>query len=206
MTLMRTLALAVLALFATGLQAQTAHETVDQVMQELFADLTANKSLYQQDNEAFFQAMDRMVGEAVDVRGVARSVMGVHARRASEEQIDRFQLTFKDSLMRFYGKALLEYDNQDVRMLPARKAEGDTRAEVNMEVRDTRGTVYPVVYSMVRVGDRWMLRNVKIEGLNLGLMFRDQFAELVKKNRGNLDAVIDSWAEVVASTDQKAAQ
>lgn len=150
--------------------------------------------------------MDELVGKAVDVRGVARSVMGVHARRASEQQIERFQLSFKDSLMRFYGKALLEYDNQDVRILPARKPEGETRAEVNMEVRDTRGTVYPVVYSMVRIDGRWLLRNVKIEGLNLGLMFRDQFAESVKKHRGNLDAVIDRWAEVVASSEQKAAQ
>ncbi len=202
MTLMRTLALAVLALFATGLQAQTAHETVDQVMQELFADLKANRTLYQQDGEQFYQAMDRMVGKAVDVRGVSRSVMGVHARRASEEQLQRFQQVFKDSLLRFYGKALLEYDNQDVRLLPDRTAEGDSRTEINMEVRDSRGTVYPVVYSMVRVDDRWLLRNVKIEGLNLGLMFRDQFAEAVKKNRGNLDAVIDGWAEVVAQADQ----
>lgn len=54
MPLIRTFLLGLLALFATAVQAQTAHETVDQVMQELFADLKANKALYQQDNEAFF--------------------------------------------------------------------------------------------------------------------------------------------------------
>ena len=55
----------------------------------------------------------------VDAEGIAKSVMTVkYSRQASPEQIKRFEEVFKNSLMQFYGNALLEYDNQDIRVLP----------------------------------------------------------------------------------------
>ena len=56
------------------------------------------------------------------------------------------------------------------------KAEGADRASVGMEVRDSKGTVYPVSYTMVQLDGQWKLRNVIINGINVGKLFRDQFA------------------------------
>lgn len=199
MKALRFLLLGMLALLAGVAQAQTAHETVEQVSQELFADLNVNRELYRQDPQAFYEAMDRMIGQAVDVEGVARSVMTVrYSRRATPEQMQRFQDNFKRSLMQFYGNALLEFDNRAVRILPPGGPEGEQRTEVRMEVAGKDGVVHPVSYTMVKVGDRWLLRNVIIEGINLGKLFRDQFAEAMQRNRNNLDVVIDNWVDSVA--------
>lgn len=199
MKALRFLLLGMLALLAGVAQAQTAHETVEQVSQELFADLNVNRELYRQDPQAFYEAMDRMIGQAVDVEGVARSVMTVrYSRRATPEQMQRFQDNFKRSLMQFYGNALLEFDNRAVRILPPGAPEGEQRTEVRMEVAGKDGVVHPVSYTMVKVGDRWLLRNVIIEGINLGKLFRDQFAEAMQRNRNNLDVVIDNWVDSVA--------
>ena len=189
----------VLTLFSSLLQAQTAHETVERVTEELFADLNTNRELYRQDPQAFYDAMDRLIGEAVDVEGVARSVMTVrYSRRATPEQMQRFQDNFKQSLMQFYGNALLEFDNSGVRILPPSAPEGEQRTEVRMEVAGKDGMVHPVSYTMVKIDDRWLLRNVIIEGINLGKLFRDQFGEAMQRNRNNLDAVIDNWVDSVA--------
>ena len=140
----------------------------------------------------------------VDSAGISRSIMTVkYSRRASDEQLKRFEDNFKRSLMQFYGNALLEYDNQSIRVLPA-KAEGADRASVGMEVRDSKGTVYPVSYTMVQLDGQWKLRNVIINGINVGKLFRDQFADSMQRNGNDLDRTIDGWAEVVAKAKDSA--
>jgi phospholipid transport system substrate-binding protein len=102
--------------------------------------------------------------------------------------------------MQFYGNALLEYDNQSIRVLPGSLAQGDMRSEVRMEVTDHKGIVYPVSYTMVKIDNQWRMRNVVLNGINLGKLFRDQFAEAMQRNAHNLDRVIDSWVDTVAKT------
>lgn len=188
--------LACLPLFAQA--AGSAHDVVQQTTEKLLADLKANKATYRQNPQAFYDALNENLGAVVDSDGISRSIMTVkYSRSATPEQMKRFEENFKRSLMQFYGNALLEYDNQGIRVLPA-KNEGADRASVGMEVKDSKGTVYPVSYTMVLINGRWMLRNVIINGINIGKLFRDQFADTMQRNGNNLDKTIDGWAEVVA--------
>ncbi|WP_349572080.1 MlaC/ttg2D family ABC transporter substrate-binding protein [Azotobacter salinestris] len=189
--------LALLPLFATA--STTPHQVVQQTTDSLLSDLKKNKALYKSNPQAFYDTLDRILGPVVDADGISRSIMTVkYSRKATPEQMTRFQENFKRSLMQFYGNALLEYNNQDIRVLSSSvPVEGD-RASVGMEVRDTQGTVYPVSYTMVKKQDQWLLRNVIINGINIGKLFRDQFAESMQRNGQNLDKTIDGWADVVA--------
>ncbi|WP_278956564.1 MlaC/ttg2D family ABC transporter substrate-binding protein [Aquipseudomonas alcaligenes] len=194
--------LASLPLVATA--ATTAHDVVKSTTDELIGDLKANKAGYQQNPQSFYDTLERILGPVVDSAGISRSIMTVkYSRRASDEQLKRFEDNFKRSLMQFYGNALLEYDNQSIRVLPA-KAEGADRASVGMEVRDSKGTVYPVSYTMVQLDGKWKLRNVIINGINVGKLFRDQFADSMQRNGNDLDRTIDGWAEVVAKAKDSA--
>ena len=192
--------LASLPLVATA--APTAHDVVKSTTDELIGDLKANKTGYQQNPQAFYDTLERILGPVVDSAGISRSIMTVkYSRRASDEQLKRFEDNFKRSLMQFYGNALLEYDNQNIRVLPA-KVEGADRASVGMEVSDSKGTVYPVSYTMVQLDGQWKLRNVIINGINVGKLFRDQFADSMQRNGNDLDRTIDGWAEVVAKAKE----
>lgn len=194
--------LASLPLVATA--APTAHDVVKSTTDELIGDLKANKAGYQQNPQSFYDTLERILGPVVDSAGISRSIMTVkYSRRASDEQLKRFEDNFKRSLMQFYGNALLEYDNQSIRVLPA-KAEGADRASVGMEVRDSKGIVYPVSYTMVQLDGQWKLRNVIINGINVGKLFRDQFADSMQRNGNDLDRTIDGWAEVVAKAKDSA--
>jgi len=181
--------------------ATDARTVVEQTTQELLGDLAANKELYRADPTAFYNAMDNILGDVVDADGISRSVMTVrYSRRATPEQMQRFQENFKRSLMRFYGNALLEYNNQGIRVLPDERTQGDNRSEVRMEVTDQKGVIYPVSYTMVKINNQWRMRNVIINGINLGKLFRDQFAEAMQRNAQDLDRVIDTWVDTVAKT------
>lgn len=205
--MLKTLRNSLLAILAAlpllALAAPSAHEVVQQTTDTLLADLKANKEQYRSNPAKFYESLDRILGPVVDVDGIARGVMTVrYSRQASPEQMKRFQDNFKRGLMQFYGNALLEYDNQDIRMLPASGSQDAERASVGMEIHDGKGVVYPMSYTMVSVDGAWKLRNVIINGINVGKLFRDQFAQSMQANRNDLDKVIDTWAETVARARQ----
>ncbi|HLD68926.1 MAG TPA: ABC transporter substrate-binding protein [Pseudomonas sp.] len=193
--------LAALPLLASA--APTAHEVVQGTTTRLLADLKVNKEKYRSDPAAFYAALNEILGPVVDVDGISRSIMTVkYTGKASPEQITRFQENFKRSLMQFYGNALLEYNNQDIRVLPGNQQDPQ-RATVNMEIKDGKGTLYPLSYTMVSKDGGWMMRNVIINGINVGKLFRDQFAQSMQNNGNDLDKVIDTWADTVARAKQQ---
>ncbi len=188
-----------------ALAAPAAHEVVQQTTTTLLADLKANKEQYRTDPGAFYNALNSILGPVVDVDGISRGVMTVrYSRQASPEQMQRFKENFKRSLMQFYGNALLEYNNQDIRVLPVSGQQDPERTSVNMEIKDGKGVVYPLSYTMVSLDGTWKMRNVVINGINVGKLFRDQFAQAMQDNRNDLDKVIDNWTETVAKARQGA--
>jgi phospholipid transport system substrate-binding protein len=202
-TLRNSLFVLLAALPLLAVAAPTAHEVVQQTTDTLLADLKANKEQYRNDPAAFYASLNEILGPVVDVDGISRGVMTVrYSRQASPEQMSRFQESFKRSLMQFYGNALLEYNNQDIRVLPPSGKQDPQRTAVNMEIKDGKGTIYPLSYTMVSQDGGWKMRNLIINGINVGKLFRDQFAQSMQNNGNDLDKVIDGWADTVAKARQ----
>lgn len=204
-TLRRSL-LALLAVFPLMAVAMpSAQQVVQQTTDNLLADLKANKAGYKSNPQAFYDSLERILGPVVDSEGIAKGVMTVKfTRKATPEQIKRFEQEFKRSLMQFYGNALLEYDNQTIRVLPATGKVDPARTSINMEIVDHKGVVYPISYTMVSQADGWKMRNVIINGINIGKLFRDQFADSMQRNGNDLEKTIAGWADVVAKAKQTA--
>lgn len=202
-TLRNSLFVLLSALPLLAMAAPTAHEVVQQTTTTLLADLKANKEQYRSNPDAFYTSLNNILGPVVDVDGISRGVMTVrYSRQATPEQMSRFQENFKRSLMQFYGNALLEYNNQDIRVLPVSGKQDPQRTAVNMEIKDGKGVVYPLSYTMVSQGDSWKMRNVIINGINVGKLFRDQFAQSMQNNGNDLNKVIDTWSDTVAKARQ----
>ncbi|MBV4487327.1 ABC transporter substrate-binding protein [Pseudomonas sp. SWRI153] len=202
--------LAALPLMANAAPGQSAHALVEDTTNRLLADLAANKQKYKQDPSDFYAALNSIVGPVVDAEGISKSIMTVkYSRKATPAQMQTFQENFKKGLFQFYGNALLEYDNQGITVDPAKDESGD-RTSVNMTVKGSSGSVYPVQYTLEKINGEWKLRNVIINGINIGKLFRDQFADAMQRNGNDLDKTINGWAGEVAKakeeTDKAAAK
>ncbi len=183
--------------------ATTPHEVVEDTSNRVMTVLDANRDTYKDDTDAFVRGLNEVLDPVVDFQGIARSVMTVrYSRQATDEQMERFINTFKRSMVEFYGNALLDFDSGQIKVLPStgRGQQSADRTSVNMEIRASNGNVYPVTYTMVNLDGQWKVRNVIVEGINIGLLFRDQFAQAMQANRNDLDAVIDGWGGVVAKS------
>jgi len=200
--------LLVIALLMTALAAP-AHagpeddlrEYVDENTQRLVDKLNAEKGLYEKDPQAFYRSMDAELKNFVDFRRIAARVMGRYARQTSPEQRDEFVEKFKRSLFDSYAQALVSAEDFTIQVKDATiNPNDDTRASVRMEVISASGNRYPVTYSMYEAEEgRWMMENVIVEGVNIGLAFRDRFSQEMEKSGGSVQAVIDGWGDAVES-------
>ena len=193
---------ATLPLVANAAPGQSAHDIVSDTTTRLLADLAANKEQYKQSPSKFYDALNEIVGPAVDVDGISKSIMTVkYSRNATPAQMQRFQENFKRSLMQFYGNALLEYKNKGIVVKPAKDESGE-RTSVDMTVTGENGAIYPISYTLVKINGEWKVRNVILNGINIGKLFRDQFADAMQRNGNNLDKTIDGWAGEVAKAKE----
>ena len=176
---------------------------VDENTQRLVDKLNAERGLYEEDQQAFYQSMEEELTNFVDFRRIAARVMGRYARQTTPEQRDEFVATFKRSLFDSYAQALVNADDFSIEVKEALiNPNNDDRASVTMEVVSASGNRYPVTYSMYRNDEgRWLMENVIVEGVNVGLAFRDRFAQEMEENGGNIQTVIDNWSGAVESLE-----
>lgn len=98
-----------------------------------------------------------------------------------------------------YTKGLVTFDYRELRVLDSqRPPRHEDQASVAMEVVAVDGTVYPVSYTLRLSGGEWRVVNVIVNGINLGLTFRNQFDQAMRDHGRDYDAVIDGWAPELA--------
>jgi phospholipid transport system substrate-binding protein len=195
--LLRLLALIlVLPALNASAQIREAEDLVERTTAEMLVLIDEAKGYVDEDPDRFYVAVEELLNPVIDFPRFARSVMAAHYKRATPEQRERFAEGFKWSLVRTYALALTEFNDGGVNIIPSdRPAKRPDRASVKQEIR-SEGEVYPVVYSMAlnKEGD-WRVMNIIINGINMGLTYRNQFASAVKDPAygGDMDSAIDGW-------------
>ena len=128
------------------------------------------------------------VADRVAVVYAGRIVLGKHGRDASPEQRRRFIDAFYRSLLRTYAEGLLEFRADNLRMLPYRGEDGETKTRVRSEVILNDGRVIPVDYSLRLTDSGWKAYDVTIEGISYLTNYRKEVGGLVRDK--GLEAVI----------------
>lgn len=186
------------ALMAMSPLALAASQEPDVLVRDTVEGLTktidSRESYYKDHIEELEGLVDTALEPVVDYRYIAASVMGKYFKAASPSQRTEFSKVFHDTLIGTYAKGLVSFDYAK---LEVKDSDGDRRYEdqdtVYMDVIDTKGKVYPVAYSMRLRNDEWKVVNVIVNGVNLGLTFRNQFDQAMRDNGRDIDAVIHGW-------------
>ena len=142
------------------------------------------------------ELIDRIAAEfspLIDERLIAARVMGRYARQATEEERQAFVSKLESSLLDLYSRGLAGYGGQRL-LLPENAIlikPGKMRIEAQLE-SDTREPL-PIQFSLGYSESKgWLVENVIIAGINLGLVLRNQFADLVQST-GSISGAIDAW-------------
>lgn len=192
-----TFALVIASFFAQFTYANLGpREQVVHVVEQLKTEIVANREALAKDDVALRAKADEILSPLINFDNFAKNVMGKYYRRASKAQRLEFSAVTKETLLKSYATALLEFDEEKVNILPLSPSKKKNKARVNMEFVTDAGSQVDIVFLMkLSKEDVWLLDNVIISGINFGLTFRKQFASMVQKNKNDIDLAIASWAK-----------
>ena len=168
---------------------------IDSNAQKMVFVLTKNSELFETDRETYEQKIKDIFEPMIDFRRVAASVMGKkYYLLATKEQRAQFVEIFKDSLLDTYAETLAQWGDSTI----STQFQDDFlyKELKTVEVKqtlDTGSSKYPISYKLRKDKEGWKIINIIINGVNLGLTFRNQFQALAISNNEKIESTIDNW-------------
>lgn len=156
---------------------------------ELADKMSGRKQELADNRDELYALIDDILLPRFDRKLAAQLVLAKHWRTATDEQRDRFISAFYNSLLRKYADGLLEFDEDRIEVLEFRGDASAKRSLVKTNVTLDDGTQVPVHYDLVNRGDRWLIFNVKVEGVSYVSNYRTELDSEIRAS--SLQAVID---------------
>jgi phospholipid transport system substrate-binding protein len=139
------------------------------------------------EREAQFRAI---FDEGFDVPAISRFVLGQYWRTASEAQRQDFIALFEAYVVHAYAVRFNEYGGQQLQVVAAR-AEGDDSSLVQSRIAQPNGA--PPLKVDWRVGKSakgFKINDVVVEGVSMAVTQRQEFASVIQRNGGQIDALL----------------
>ena len=195
--------------------AGSAHQLIAATTDDLIALIHSSADYISEDEARFYRELDGLLRPLIDFRAFARAVMGRHAsgkkmaglaageRAQLDRQVDRFSEVFSTALIHTYGKGLLAFEGQTIDVVPPASSDSArTKAQVRQLIYGDRPEPYEIYYSLRKdQRGQWKLRNLIVESINLGKVYRNQFDNAYHVYQGDIDQVIDTWSAAPATND-----
>ena len=150
-------------------------------------------SKYDEKPDKFKEKLKNIWEPMVDVGLVSRLILSKAYKTATEEQILLFQTRTKKLLLDTYITALLEFE--DYELETSRKIKENKNKTLEVEINffsasdsfKAKFTLYKNKQGELKI------INIIIDGINLGLTFRNQFQDNLKIENYDLDKAIETW-------------
>ena len=186
--------LGIVCLLSNPVSASDPHKFIDTKAQEMVAIIRNNQELFAKDPELFKDKINIIFEPMVDFRRVGASVMGKkYYIASSKEQRLKFIESFRTSLLDTYSSTLAQWGDQKIITIFPELTEFQKTEDVKQNLI-TSSNNYPITYKVRRdKNGNWLIINIIVNGVNLGLTFRNQFQALAKEHNENIDEVIKHW-------------
>ena len=168
---------------------------IDSNAQKMVQVLTENVDLFESDRQLYENKIKEIFEPMIDFRRVAASVMGKkYYLMASKDERAEFVNIFKDSLLDTYAETLAQWGDS---LISTEFPKSNLNKVItSVEVRqtlDTGSSKYPISYKLRKSNEGWKIVNIIINGVNLGLTFRNQFQALAVSHEEDIETTLKNW-------------
>ena len=149
---------------------------------------------FESNPEEFKNKLKNIWEPMVDVRLVSRLILNDAYKGASEEQIGLFEERTKKLLLDTYVTTLLEFKEYDIETQTDIRVNKNKTYEVSVKFSSTNAYSFSSKFTIYRnKKNELKIINIIIDGINLGLTFRNQFKDVYKNSALDLDKAIKNW-------------
>ncbi|MBO9471184.1 ABC transporter substrate-binding protein [Endozoicomonas sp. G2_2] len=165
-------------------------ELARDTVQTVLSEMDGRRDELRQNPQQLYQLIDEELVPLIDLPYMSQLVLGRAWRTATPEQRERFQVAFKNMLIRTYGNGLLSFDgSQDIEYQPVRAAEGAEDITFRAIVTTDDGQKTPVTFQMHVVDDEWKIYDGSVGNLSFVTNYRGQFNSQIRN--GGLEKLIE---------------
>ncbi len=188
----------VLLICSTPAQAEVgAEQLVSDISQDVLERVRTYAPTYDNDPMVLQNELLQLLDPVIDFESFSRGVMGAYYDQATPAQRDKFMTAFKATLVDLYTSTLVIYELTKVSLRETVSVPPDG-ARVSVDVFTREDGSYVVQYNMRRdASGRWVARNIILDGVNIGLTYRNQFQSAMEAENQDLGRVIELWPELI---------
>ncbi len=160
-------------------------QTADQVLSEI----KVNSEKYKADPGQLYKLVDEVVLPHFDFVAMTDLALGRYKNKVDSDQKPVITSEFRALLVRTYGKALLEYNDQVIAFLPMEGLEADGDVTVRTEIEQAGGFPIPMNYRLRQSDQGWKVYDITVDEISLVTNYRSSFARQIKKK--GVDGLIE---------------
>lgn len=165
------------------------HPAQQQVQQNIdtVLKIIKNQSLSEQQK---IRQVEQYANRFLDYERLSAMAVGQPWRQFSPQQKQSFITAFKEMIIGMYARsAMMGAEKADVRVLPKITTNGN-KVDVYSEILTPSGKKYEVAYQLYQTGSQYKLYNIRVDGVSIVTVYRNQFVELV--NQQGIDGMIET--------------
>ncbi|MCX4187955.1 MlaC/ttg2D family ABC transporter substrate-binding protein [Methylophaga sp. OBS4] len=161
---------------------------------DMLLALKEHKAELEANPDKIFRLVEDILIPHFDFEKMSKLALGKNWRQADADQRVRFVEEFRLLLVRTYATAMLEYTDEEIRLLPFRDDLSKKRVTVPMEVVQPSGPAIPMALSLYQNKENaWKVYDVKIDGISLVTNYRSSFATEIRND--GMDKLIENLAK-----------
>ena len=170
------------------------HQFIDKNAQYFLTLIKEEGSNYVNEPEEFKTKLKNIWEPMVDVSTVSRLILAKAYKSATKSQIELFEERTKKLLLDTYVTTLLEFEDYEIKTNEEIKVNRKTYEVEIQFLSDTSSWTGKTKFTLYRnKSGELKIVNIIIDGINLGLTFRNQFKDILEENDLDLDRAISEW-------------
>lgn len=143
------------------------------------------------------QRFRQLFEEGFDIGTVSRFTLGRYWNTSSEQQRKEFQKLFETYVVKAYTIRFSEYTDQQFKVAGSRP-QSDDEFLVNSEIiRPEGGPPIKIDWRVVIGPSGPKITDVIVEGVSMAVTQREQFASVIQRNGGEVDALLKLLREKI---------
>jgi phospholipid transport system substrate-binding protein len=152
----------------------------------------ADKSLTAEQRSSKYNGL---LHEAFDLPTIGHFVLGRAWNTATPQQQQEYMKLFEAIVVKMYGDRLSFYSGESFHVKGVRQ-ENDKDSVVTSEIDHPGGSQPTSVDWRVRQNDgKFVIVDVSVEGVSQSVTQRDEYASILQRNNGNIDALLNLMRE-----------
>lgn len=143
------------------------------------------------DQDARIKKINKIVSPIFDFPLMAKLALGrKHWPKLTAAQQEEFTRLFVERLKSSYREKVSLYTNEEVMFKPAVKNKSMVYIPMELKTKDKK---IALMHKLRKVGERWKIYDVEIQGISILLTYRSQFDDILSK--GTVEDLLARLAE-----------